>query len=912
MSPTGKKLLLILKILITIHLLWFFAMQVVPFVVPTLLSHPVAQHSLTLYDLETETLSRTLVLLVGQGLLLLFLYKPKWLRVIISVLLVSSVGFFLFQTYFLTLPELEVEGTRIGERTVLVWEAEQNTTYTIERGTNKHQLQTIYENSPMGFFSDLNKEEILYYRVIAYHNRQKKAISKIIELPKTVDTDGDGLLDTEEKDYDTDPKKIDSDEDELTDYEEIHIYKTNPLKADSDGDGLLDGVEVYLGLNPLKTDSDGDGLTDDQEDLDEDNLSNKEEVEFHSDGLLADSDFDLLIDGDEYTYRTDPNKIDSDQDGVYDGDEVMQGTDPTKVDSDNDGIPDGSEKIVKQVTLTDGDGRITPSIKVPVAAQNQNNVSIKMLDSQELFKTGNVPGYMGEAYFIYSPEVLVDATVTFSIDSKLISDDTEPTLYVINEETHQFDEVMGQELKENILTAPLTQSAKFIVLNKRKFEDAWTIDFSQEAQNKPFVFVIDKSGSMDDNDPSDLRLRLTEQFLDKIQEVNGKAGLVTFAKQAETLASLTSDFSTLKRLLSSIKNDGGTNGRAGLYQAIQELESEEITKKKYIIFLTDGKDTENFKYSYDELNQMANDRNITIYTVGLGNARTLSLEDIANQAGGSYYYAEEVEQLEPIYTSIGNQTTKVQPEILKEDLEQKEEILTDKQLALLADLSYLDDTTREAVSELENRRTADHKGESLGHFKTQMGKLNQWYVYDQVEDSLNGFSVTIFKKNHDYVLAFRGSNDDSDWLAHGVYFTSLSRLSNDFHTQDKPTQRFIATILNRLKGLQNSDATLYITGHSLGGRLSLIANGKVADFDLLTNKRDKVRTFNALGVANTDINQNAYSGDNVNYFVDGEFLSGFGFGPTENEKRIQLNVFFAPMRKHDIDHFLIHPDVQGD
>jgi len=44
----------------------------------------------------------------------------------------------------------------------------------------------------------------------------------------------------------------DTDKDGLSDYEELHVYKSNYDKADTDGDGYLDGDEVYNGYSPNK------------------------------------------------------------------------------------------------------------------------------------------------------------------------------------------------------------------------------------------------------------------------------------------------------------------------------------------------------------------------------------------------------------------------------------------------------------------------------------------------------------------------------------------------------------------------------------------------------------------------------------------------------------------------------------
>jgi len=66
----------------------------------------------------------------------------------------------------------------------------------------------------------------------------------------TVDTDGDGLTDSEEEDAGTDPSLTDTDADGLGDREEVQVYGTDPLDSDTDGDTYSDGDEVSAGYNP--------------------------------------------------------------------------------------------------------------------------------------------------------------------------------------------------------------------------------------------------------------------------------------------------------------------------------------------------------------------------------------------------------------------------------------------------------------------------------------------------------------------------------------------------------------------------------------------------------------------------------------------------------------------------------------
>ncbi len=88
---------------------------------------------------------------------------------------------------------------------------------------------------------------------------------------------------------------------------------------DSDGDGLLDSQEVELGTDPYDPDTDQDGLTD-----------GEEHGRYLTDPLNADSDWDALKDGAEIlTYNTDPLLRDTDSGGVADGHEVIEDhTDP--------------------------------------------------------------------------------------------------------------------------------------------------------------------------------------------------------------------------------------------------------------------------------------------------------------------------------------------------------------------------------------------------------------------------------------------------------------------------------------------------------------------------------------------------------------------------------------------------------
>ena len=223
------------------------------------------------------------------------------------------------------------------------------------------------------------------------------------------DSDGDGLVDSDELFYGTNPLLDDSDSDGLKDGAEIHTYETNATNPDTDGDGLNDGAEVYrYDTNASNPDTDGDCLLDSFEVLNyETNASNPDTdgdsvddgIEIYSYGVdinrtclgspetvisgfnphppindrknmiinaldpntYKDSDGDGLVDAHEYFYGTNPLLDDSDLDGIKDGAEIhVYETNATNPDTDGDGLKDGEEIYTYHTDVinpdTDGDG----------------------------------------------------------------------------------------------------------------------------------------------------------------------------------------------------------------------------------------------------------------------------------------------------------------------------------------------------------------------------------------------------------------------------------------------------------------------------------------------------------------------------------------------------------------------------
>ncbi len=179
--------------------------------------------------------------------------------------------------------------------------------------------------------------------------------------PQDIDSDGDGLVNSEEIGMGTNPDVPDTDSDGVNDGDEVDLG-TDPLTADTDDDGVSDGDELLLGTDPLNLDTDGDQLYDGGERI------------YGTDPLNADTDGDGISDGNEvYVYGTDPLNADTDGDGTNDFNDpdTVSGGGSTgsttrgsralagNTDSDNDGLSDAQEAANGTdpfVWDTDGDG----------------------------------------------------------------------------------------------------------------------------------------------------------------------------------------------------------------------------------------------------------------------------------------------------------------------------------------------------------------------------------------------------------------------------------------------------------------------------------------------------------------------------------------------------------------------------
>ncbi len=318
-----------------------------------------------------------------------------------------------------------------------------------------------------------------------YSYGQKKKLSE------NEDSDGDGLSDAIEDALGLDYLSPDTDEDGLTDYEELYLTLTDPLNPDTDGNEI----------------------NDEEDDLDGDGISNKEELTIGTSPINYDTDRDGLSDSEELNkYHTDPLKTDTDGDRLSDYDDVYLGFDPLKEDTDGNGIIDSVEKIYQTVSEKIDNPKKSGLKEVRVALSTNGNAekNISVEDMYELDDlSSDVAGLVGVPVEINCSSPFEEATLTFYYDSAALGNMAEENLAVLwYDETNNWYQILDEDsildTSAKTVTYKTTHFSTYMLVDKSTWYEAWreNIDYrgsqSGETTKNYFdiMFVIDTSGSM--------------------------------------------------------------------------------------------------------------------------------------------------------------------------------------------------------------------------------------------------------------------------------------------------------------------------------------------------------------------------------------------------------------------------------
>ena len=112
------------------------------------------------------------------------------------------------------------------------------------------------------------------------------------------------------------------------------------------------------------------------------------------------------------------------------------------------------------------------------------------------------------------------------------------------------------------------------------------------SDNISVIFVIDDSGSMETNDPNDLRVTAVKLFI-ALLDIEDGAAVITFSDESEIKSHYTeilgySEKETLINSIGDIQSQGYTNMKAAFENVRTVLQEDNTGNRQIVIFLTDG------------------------------------------------------------------------------------------------------------------------------------------------------------------------------------------------------------------------------------------------------------------------------------------------------------------------------------
>jgi VWFA-related protein len=130
------------------------------------------------------------------------------------------------------------------------------------------------------------------------------------------------------------------------------------------------------------------------------------------------------------------------------------------------------------------------------------------------------------------------------------------------------------------------------------------------------VLAMDTSGSMERQNRIQEAKRAAERFFDRLDD-RTPCGLILFHHESWTMEPLNADKRRLRDLVEAARPGGGTAYLNATYDAVQLLAESSNRERRAVLLMTDGRDV-NSKRNLEEVIREAKNRNVRIYTLGLG------------------------------------------------------------------------------------------------------------------------------------------------------------------------------------------------------------------------------------------------------------------------------------------------------
>lgn len=244
----------------------------------------------------------------------------------------------------------------------------------------------------------------------------------------------------------------------------------------------------------------------------------------------------------------------------------------------------------------------------------------------------------------------------------------------------------------------------------------------------------------------------------------------------------------------------------------------------------------------------------------------------------------ELQEAEKFFTALKKITGKIQEayeqsnkDSRMEALEKTKKVLADKWDYYFND-QYKNDT-QEKDCFYNKKLSKDTALISRDVYNDEQKEINGYKPVDKLEDPETGLRVVAYQKKNDIIIAYCGTNDEKDFVSDAQM--AMNEVPEQY---EKANQFYLDTVT------KNPNASVILTGHSLGGSLAQLVASR--------HRETSAVTFNAFGIKsilkNPETKAKDYFQDNknsFNYIVMGDPVSNSTqhVGTTTRMQKTALN-----------------------
>lgn len=208
--------------------------------------------------------------------------------------------------------------------------------------------------------------------------------------------------------------------------------------------------------------------------------------------------------------------------------------------------------------------------------------------------------------------------------------------------------------RHTITKVPIVGVLTLLLLSVRvgaqSFEASNCAEYLEEEIVTSFVLVVDRSGSMSEEDGIGQAQRALVQFIERVRPED-EVALVSFSDDVRIDRSFGGSRSALVSAVRDLRPGGSTRLHDAIAAGVRLLQRR--AGLRVVVFLTDGNDNMS-NLSLRDIRQMNIGENVMLYGVGLGNVDHRSMHDIAVAGGGAYENTGTAAELSDLYDRVRN------------------------------------------------------------------------------------------------------------------------------------------------------------------------------------------------------------------------------------------------------------------